>query len=209
MSMYDQTLRGFLKEAASKAPTPGGGSVAAVAAALGASMGSMVARLTQGPRFAAVQAEMTDLAERMERAIAELEHVLQQDIDAFGQYMAALGLPKASEEEKALRSKAMEAAAERSAEVPLGLMRQCSELMQSLADILDKANKNVISDLAIAMLMLEAAVQSAWITVEINLSGIKAEGVAEEYRERGLALISQCQSLKMDALHRVRLIIQG
>lgn len=207
MEIFNQTIRGFLDKAGSKAPTPGGGSVAAVAAALGASMGSMVANLTMGPKYEAVQEKMAALVNQMRDGMTAYEAIAKQDMDSFQQYMDALGLPKGTAEEKAARSCAIQDAAKQSAEVPMCLMRQSLELMMALAEITETANKNVISDLAIAFFMLESAIQSAWITVEINLSGIKDESFVCSYRDSGSAILSQCISLKSEALRKIRLIL--
>lgn len=204
MGVFDQTIRSFLDEAGSKAPTPGGGSVAGLSAALGASMGSMVANLSIGPKYEAVQERMSEAVEQMQHAVRGFESIVEQDMLVFGQYMAALGLPKASDVEKAVRSNAMQVAAKQSAEVPISLMRQCVGSMRMLAGIIEQVNKNVISDLAIALIMLEAAVQSAWITVEMNLPGLKDETLADSFKETGSALVLQSHQLKTDGLQAIR-----
>lgn len=202
--VFDQPIREFLHSAASSAPTPGGGSVAALAAALGASMGSMVANITSGPKFEQVREQMAEIVKLMQDAMTEAETFLKKDIESFNGYMAALGLPKASEEEKRQRSIALQQAAVQAASVPLHLMKRCLEVMSALASITEQANKNVISDLGIALLMLDAAVQSAWITVEINLGSIKDAGVRATFQDTGAELSSRSAGIKDQVLGQIR-----
>ncbi|ASS76229.1 methenyltetrahydrofolate cyclohydrolase [Tumebacillus algifaecis] len=173
MATFDQSLHSFLTQAASNSPTPGGGSVAALVAALGASMTSMVGNLTQGDKFADVQAEMTAAAEQMAAAIRSFEQLLEADMSSFDRYMAALKLPKDSAEQKVARSQALQEASIKATEVPLDLARLCLDSLHLSETIADTANKNVISDLGIAALLLEAAAQSALLTVDMNLPGLK------------------------------------
>ncbi len=202
--VFDQTIRGFLRTAASSSPTPGGGSIAALSAALGASMGSMVASITSGPKFEHVREEMEDIIKLMQSAMGEAEVFLKKDMESFGGYMAALGLPKNTDEEKQLRSSALQTAAIQAASVPLHLMKRSLEIMSSLNSVTEKANKNVISDLGIALIMLDAAVQSAWITVEINLGSIKDAGVRSSFAATGAELSSRSGEMKLQVLQNIK-----
>jgi methylenetetrahydrofolate dehydrogenase (NADP+)/methenyltetrahydrofolate cyclohydrolase len=200
---FDQTIHQFLVEASSKSPTPGGGSIAALAAGLGTSMGSMVANLTSGPRFAEYEEKMIAIVENMKLSVHDFENILEQDIEAFKQYMKALGMPKGSTEEKELRSEALQAAAALAAEVPLGLMRRCNEVMMILQEVVQEVNKNVISDLGIAIIMLEAASQSAWITVQINVQGIKNTDLRNNIQAAGEELTRTAQEIKRIVLQSI------
>ncbi|WP_010277064.1 cyclodeaminase/cyclohydrolase family protein [Paenibacillus senegalensis] len=202
MSGFNQTLTSFLKEASSASPTPGGGSVAAVAAALGASMGSMVANLTTGEKFKEVADQMVHVAEEMEAAISEFEQIFVKDIEAFAEYMQALSLPKATEEEKSLRSTALRKAARQAADVPFRLMKLGHGLMAALDRIAAKANRNVLSDLGIAAIMVDAAVQSAWLTVKINLPAVKEEETVRRYQEEGSRLLQEIADWKGSILQQ-------
>lgn len=203
MRGFDHNLSAFLNEASSASPTPGGGSVAAVAAALGASMGSMVANLTTGEKYKEISDQMFRLAEEMKMAIPDFEQILVQDIEAFDGFMLALGLPKSTEEEKSTRSQALRKAAIQATEVPFKLMERSHGLMTSLESMTDTANRNVISDLGIAAIMLDAAVQSAWLTVKINLPAIKDEELIRRYRDEGSRLLQETADLKQSILQRV------
>lgn len=202
--VFDQTIRQFLQVSASSAPTPGGGSIAALSAALGASMGSMVANITSGPKFESVREQMADIVVLMQSAMLEAEGFLKKDMESFNGYMAALGLPKGNDEEKKMRSLALQKAAVQAASVPLHLMKRSLEMMSALDKITEEVNKNVISDLGIALIMLDAAVQSAWITVKINLGSIKDAGVRSSFQETGAELSSQSNELKLQVLQKIK-----
>ncbi|WP_425464945.1 cyclodeaminase/cyclohydrolase family protein [Paenibacillus dokdonensis] len=202
--VFDQTIRQFLQVSASSAPTPGGGSIAALSAALGASMGSMVANITSGPKFESVRQQMADIVVLMQSAMLEAESFLKKDMESFNGYMAALGLPKENDEEKKMRSLALQKAAVQAASVPLHLMKRSLEIMSALDKITEEVNKNVISDLGIALIMLDAAVQSAWITVEINLGSIKDAGVRSSFQETGAELSSQSNERKLQVLQKIK-----
>lgn len=204
MSIYDQPIRTFLAAAASDAPTPGGGSVAALAAALGASMTSMVANLTQGAKFAGLEREMKDVAAAMTKTIAETEDLLQADMVSFQSYMDALKLPKGTDEEKTARSQALQAASVQATEVPLRLAASCRDALLRSQAIAETANKNVISDLGIAAFLLEAAAQSALLTVDINLPGLRDIARKEAFTEERNNLEREVTALKADVARIVR-----
>jgi len=201
---WNQPIALFLEKAGSASPTPGGGSVAALAAALGASMGSMVTRLTTGSKFEAVGPAMDAITIQMSEAIPKCEAIMLKDVESFEAYMSALALPRQTDTEKHIRKQAIGRAAVRAAEVPLSLMALCHELLLLLNDAVMKVNRNVISDWGIAALMLEAAMQSAWLTVEINLGSIADAAAAARMREQGGALQLDGIRLKEFILNAVR-----
>lgn len=186
--LFDQRVRDFVRDAASDAPTPGGGSVAALASALGAAMGSMVGRLSSGPRYPETSAEMTAMAVKMAEVIAQSERLAELDVAVFQRYMSALGLPKAAPEECAQRKAALLEASQAAAEVPLELMRCASRATELLASRVAAANPHVISDLGVAVSLLSSAVESAWLTVVINTKPYPAEPWAIALREEGAKL---------------------
>ncbi|WP_238177695.1 cyclodeaminase/cyclohydrolase family protein [Paenibacillus contaminans] len=164
---YDASIRSFLAAAASSSSTPGGGSVAAAAAALGASMSSMVAKLSTGPRFEQTEATAVSVAAEMAAAIARSEALLVEDMQAFDAYMAAWKLPKGQ-----FRSDSLRQAASHAADVPLRLARLCTDAIRTSGAIAQTGNKTAISDLGIGVLLLEAALESALLTIEINIPAL-------------------------------------
>jgi len=206
---WDNSIRLFLQQAGSSSPTPGGGSVAAVVAALGASMTSMVGNLSRGEKFAAIQERVAEIIGRMNRLTGEYERLLHADISSFNAYLEALKLPKNTEEEKTLRRAALHEAALHAIEVPLRLMESCRDGLAEAASIAAECNKNVISDLGIGAILFEAAAQSALLTVEINLASFKDAERKRSYEDKVSALTREIGELKIRALEVSRKRIAG
>jgi len=203
-SGWDQSINDFLEQAGSESPTPGGGSVASLAAALGAAMASMAANLSQGEKFTDVLPQMKNTAEQMSLLSKQCEELLSADIAAFDAYMDALKLPKETDADKAARSLALRQATIHAIDVPLKLMTVCLDGLRCSEAIVLTTNKNVISDLGISLILFEAAAQSALLTVEINLAAMKDEALKQPYEERSLKLMTEISKLKNEALSAVR-----
>ncbi|WP_028983104.1 cyclodeaminase/cyclohydrolase family protein [Sporolactobacillus terrae] len=203
MKVFDQSIRQFIEAACSASPTPGGGSVAAVSAALGASMGSMVASLSTGTRFEKNAAQMNTIIEQIKTAIDEFEQIAKQDMESFRLFMDALKMPKDTDEKRAQRSECLQQAAIQAANVPLRLMTQSRDIMALLEKASQIYNKNVISDLGVAVITLDAAIQSAWLTVKINLSSIKNEKTNSNYEKQGMHLLNDVQKIKQSVMNVV------
>ncbi|MEW9701983.1 cyclodeaminase/cyclohydrolase family protein [Paenibacillus sp. SI8] len=206
---WDQSIRDFIQQAGSSAPTPGGGSVAALVAALGASMTAMVGNLSQGDKFVDVHEQIAAAIRVMNDLTAACEELLASDIAAFQQYMEALRLPKQTAEEKDLRSQAIQAATAAAITVPLRLMEVCRDGLRCTLTIAENSNKNVISDLGIGAILFEAAAQSANLTIEINLASLKDSEARRQYMKQMLDLISAIEELKSKTLLAVRSRIIG
>ncbi|MCM3338505.1 cyclodeaminase/cyclohydrolase family protein [Paenibacillus sp. MER TA 81-3] len=206
---WDSSIRSFLERAGSADPTPGGGSVAALVAALGAAMTSMVGNLSQGEKFAGIREQIELTLNEMNSLSALCEELLADDIRTFGQYMEALRLPKGTEEEQANRRQALREATYAAIEVPLRLLRVCRDGMRIAAAIAETSNKNVISDLGIGAILFEAAAQSAYLTIEINLASVKDAERKGEYAERSSQLLLESGQLKESTMHTVRQRIAG
>jgi len=201
---WDDSIRDFLNKAGSDAPTPGGGSVAALVRALGASITSMVANLSQGAKFADVQPLMRDIVKQMESLSSRCEELLAADIASFQAYMEALKLPKSTDAEKAARAAAMEQAAVGAIEVPLALLKLCLDGLRCAQTITDCSNKNVISDLGISAILFEASAQSALLTIDINLAGLKDAETKRRYADETAALMTEISVIKETALNSIR-----
>lgn len=205
--LFDRTVREFVREAGAATPTPGGGSVAALVGALGASMAAMAAGFTRGEKFAGVEARMREAVDRLQATIRDCEDLLEADVASFDRYMAALKLPKGTEEEKRARSAALRDAAGQAIEVPLRLMGVCRDALALASSLAADANPNVVSDLGIGVLLFEAAAQSAYLTVEINLASLKDEESRREYGRRASELLRDIAELKEIAVGTVRGVI--
>ncbi|RJE87486.1 methenyltetrahydrofolate cyclohydrolase [Paenibacillus sp. 1011MAR3C5] len=201
---WDDSIHRFLHQAGSSDPTPGGGSVAALVAALGASMTAMAGSLSQGEKFAAHEAQIQETLSKMRYLSTASEELLHADIESFNGYMTALKLPKSTEDEKASRKLALESATIHAIEVPLRLMRLCRDGIISTAAIADSANKHVISDLGIGAILFEAAARSALLTVEINLRSMPESAIKNRYAEQAAALMDETERRSKAILHTAR-----
>ena len=170
------TLNDFLSELSSDSPTPGGGSVAALAGALAAALTSMVANLTVGKKkYADVQEDVLAVLAKTESLRLELTELMDEDAAAFDKVMAAMKLPKETDEEKAARTEVMQAALVDAAMVPLAVMEKCVEVIAFAQVAAEKGNKNAVSDAGVAALMGRAGAHAAKLNVMINLGWINAE----------------------------------
>lgn len=176
----DKSVQLFLDELASKAPTPGGGSAAAVMGAQAAALVSMVCNITIGkPKYAEVEAEMRALLEKSEALREKLAGMIKADVDVFDRLMATYGLPKDSEEEKAARSAAIQTVLKEATDVPLACARACAEAVDLSRIAADKGNLGVISDAGVAVMAAYAGLKSAALNVYINTGSLKDREFAE------------------------------
>ncbi len=166
-------LATFLDELASASPAPGGGSVAALAGSLGASLAAMVCRLTIGKK------KYLDVEETMNTTLLQLEEhrkaftqLVDRDTEAFNKVMEAYGLPKETEDQQALRSAAIQEATKEAALVPLEVMKRVIDTLALVKTVAERGNVNSASDAGVSALMLNAACESAGLNVMINLKSI-------------------------------------
>ena len=177
------TIRKYLDDAASNSPTPGGGSVAALAGALGLSMARMAANFTVGKKkFRDVEHQVNQLLERCAALGDELERLTDLDVQAYGRVSEAYGMPKGTPEEKKARTAAIQEALRSAMQAPLRAVRACRDAMTAIRDLVDVANPNLISDVGVAAILVEAALRAAKLNVEINLSYLKDEALVSETR---------------------------
>lgn len=185
LNMSDRSVNEFLDELASSAPAPGGGAVAALAGALAAALVSMVAHLTQGKKdYEAVQGPVSQLLEQSEQLRGRLAALMGDDYDAFMRLSHAMKLPRGSDDEKTVRTSALQAALKDAAAVPLQIVEACADTMQLCRPIAEVGNKNAVSDAGVAVLMAEAGLRSAALNVLINLALIKDAAFVASQRAR-------------------------
>jgi len=175
-SLAKMNLREFCNETLSDSPAPGGGSVAALMGALGASLGGMVANLSAGKRGWDDKLEyFSDRAVKAQQLKDELLSLVDEDTAAFNKVMDAFALPKESGEEKAVRSRAIEEATKYAAEVPLKVMETASKSYELLSEMADQGNPASISDVGVGALATRACTEGAALNVRINLGQLKDE----------------------------------
>ena len=160
----------LLERLSSSAPVPGGGSAAALAGAMGASLVSMVAALTVG-REAYVQVDVTarEIGQSANSLRQELVDLAEQDSAAYRAFVSARGLPRETDAQRAARASAMQDASKRSTEAPLRTARVAREALELARRIAPIGNRNAVSDAGVAAQLLSAAVRGASLNVRINL----------------------------------------
>lgn len=179
------TLDAFLDALASDAPTPGGGTGAAVVGAVGASLVAMLARLTVGrKRYAAHEELMQAVAEEAASARTALLDLAQEDARAYEAVGAALQMAKGSEEEKAARSAALQEAMKGACDVPLRVMERCLEVISLAKNAVRRGNVNAASDGAAGAELARSALRVAAYNVKINLGSIQDQAFTNAARTR-------------------------
>jgi formiminotetrahydrofolate cyclodeaminase len=160
----------LLERLSSSAPVPGGGSAAALAGAMGASLVSMVAALTVG-REAYVQVDVAarEIGQSADSLRQELVDLAEQDSAAYQAFVSARGLPRETDAQRAARASAMQDASKRSTEAPLRTARVAREALELARRIAPIGNRNAVSDAGVAAQLLSAAVRGASLNVRINL----------------------------------------
>jgi len=184
-SLLKMNLREFCNETLSDSPAPGGGSVAALMGALGASLGGMVANLSAGKRGWDDRLEyFSDRAVKAQQLKDELLSLVDEDTAAFNKVMDAFALPKESAEEKAARSAAIEQATKHAAEIPLKAMETAFKSYQLLSEMADEGNPASISDVGVGALATRACIEGAAMNVRINLAALKDEKFKSAFVEK-------------------------
>ena len=206
----NETIEGFLARLASKAPTPGGGGAGALSGAVGCALGRMVAQLTIGrKKYAEAEETMIRLDERLGELQESFLSLADQDEEVFGRFMEALGLPKESEEEKAVRKEAVEIAREEATEVPLSVMEKAVLAMPDVLTLAKIGNRNAVSDAGAAAHMLYSALKTGAENVRINLVSQKSEELKRSYESRMEALLTEGGELTEEILRTVRTRAEG
>lgn len=167
-------LRAFIEEVSSRSSAPGGGSVSAALAAMGAGLGSMVAKLTQGVRkFEALESTMRRIIPPLHEASRALIPMIDADTNAFNDYMDALSMPKGTNEEKEARSAKMQEGLKKAVQVPLETMRLADQAWEAMCEAARYANIASKSDVQVGARALETGIWGAYQNVLINLESIK------------------------------------
>lgn len=188
----DKPVTAFLDELASSAATPGGGSAAAIMGGMGAALVSMVCNLTIGKKaYVEVEGDMKDLLAKAEALRARLTDFIRADVEAFDGLMAAYGLPKDTDEQKAARSVAIQEGLKKATDAPLACARACADVIALSRVAAEKGNTNVVSDAGVAALAAVAALRSAALNVDINVPSIKDADFAASRRAETDALLAK------------------
>lgn len=176
----EKSIQTFLDELASKSATPGGGSAAALMGAQAAALVSMVCRLTIGkPKFVEVEAEMQAVLEQAESLRSQLTEMIQLDIDVFNRLMSKYALPKETDEEKSIRSEAIQNILKEATEVPLQCVHACSKIISLSKVAAEKGSPGVVSDAGAAVMAAYGGLKSSALNVYINVGSLKDRAFAD------------------------------
>jgi len=190
--LIDLSVRRFVEETGSESVAPGGGSVAANVGALGAALGTMVANLSSHKRgWDDRWEEFSDWADQGKACHDELLLLIDRDTDAFNDIMAAFGMPKEGETERAARDEAIQAATRQAIEVPLRVMEVSLASMDVIAAMAEIGNPASASDAGVGALCARSAVMGAYLNVRINVPALTDKDAAATYIERGRDLQEQ------------------
>lgn len=191
--LADLSVRDFAQETSRESPAPGGGTIAAYMGALGAALGTMVANLSSHKAgWDSRCPEFSAWADKGQSLIGELLHLVDEDTEAFNRIMAAFGMPKKTEEDKAARSKAIQDATLYAAQVPLRTMKASFAAFEICRAMAETGNPNSVSDAGVGALAARAAVLGAGLNVKINAASLKD-------RAAGDALVAEAERLMAKA----------
>ena len=200
--LVDLTCTGFAEETASESPAPGGGSISAYMGALGAALGTMVANLSSHkPGWDARWEEFSDWADKGQKLMTELLHLVDEDTEAFNRIMNVFSMPKGTDEEKAARSAALQEATLYATQVPLRTMQTSFKVFEIVKAMAEQGNPNSVTDAGVGALAARSAVLGACLNVKINAAGLKDRAVADD-------LIGQANRIVADAEKAEREILE-
>ncbi len=190
--LVQMSIGSFLEELASSSPAPGGGSVAALSAALGNALTAMVCRLTLGrKKYAGVEARMGEILAQAESLQQKAARLVDEDCQVFCGVMEAFRLPKNTEEEGIARHAAIQDATRQAVQVPLEVMRLAEASLLLVQEVAEGGNRNSISDSGVAVWMIRAALEGAALNVRINLSGLDSQDYCASVRSEMEAIQSR------------------
>lgn len=193
------TLSAFADETASESPAPGGGSVAAYMGTLAAALGTMVANLSAHKAgWDDRWKEFSDYAVEGRRLLDSLTALVDEDTAAFGRIMAAIGMPKSTDQEKQVRAEALEAATLYATEVPLRTMRTAFDTFWLLERMASEGNPASVSDAGVGAIAAEAAVAGAYLNVKINAAGLADRAVADRILAQAADIAAQAAKRRAD-----------
>ena len=204
MKLVEHTVSQFVDVLASDAPAPGGGSAAALSAALGTALTKMVTELTIGKKkYAEFEEDAKELRQKMTDLTDKFVVAIDKDTEAFNDVSAVFAMPKETEEDKAARRAAMQEALKGATKSPFEIMKLSVEALRLTNDAIGKTNSNAASDLGVSALSLKAGLQGAWLNVLINLDGVKDEDFVGEYRSNGQKLLDEGNKLADDIYNAI------
>ena len=210
MKLIDMTLSQFSNEVDSNSPAPGGGSVAALSSNIGVSLSRMMANLSFGKKkYEAldenIKTEFSNRFEKLGNIRTELMELVDRDTESFNEVMKAFKMPKETDEEKNLRSKAIQNATLFSIEVPYKTAELSLEALRLLEYLVDYGNQNAITDIGVGTLLTYSGMEGAILNVKVNLMGLNDSNIVEEYSHKCLSMINEGTEIRdkiMSKIHK-------
>jgi glutamate formiminotransferase / formiminotetrahydrofolate cyclodeaminase len=202
--LINMKLNDFADETASESPAPGGGSIAAYVGSLGISLATMVANLSSHKKgWDEKWEEFSNWAEKGQHYKDELLRLVDADTKAFNQIMTAFGLPKSTDEEKAIRSKAIQNATKFAIEIPFKVMQASYDSMQVIKAMAETGNPSSVSDAGVGALCARSAVIGAFMNVRINAGGYDDKNFVADVINRGKEIENKAIVLETEILNIV------
>lgn len=199
-STKEMSTAQFLEKLASKAPTPGGGGAAALAGAVGISLGNMTGSLTVGKKkYASVEEEMIELNKKAEGLREQLYELIEKDAEVFMPVSKAYGIPKDDPD----RDEVMEEALKGAVTVPYEIVVKCCEALEIIKEYADKGSVIAISDAGCAASMCKAAMESAALNVYVNTKPMKDREYAEMLNVKVREMLGKCLALAKEIYESV------
>ena len=186
------SLRAFIEEVASRSSAPGGGSVSAALAAMGAGLGAMVGKLTYGVRkFESVDAQMRKNIPPLHNAAARLIPMIDADTTAFNDFMEALRMPRNTDAERAERAECMQAGLKKAIDIPLATMKLGDGAWDALCEVARYGNPASRSDVEVGARALETGIWGAYKNVMINVADISDDAFKTRITQEAESIVSR------------------
>ena len=209
MNLQDLAVKEFIDKVTGNDPVPGGGSVSALNGSLAASLAAMVANLTVGrKKYAEVNDEMEELSARLTGLSAQLLNDVDRDAEAYDRVFAAFKLPKETNEEKAVRTEAIQRETKYAAQVPMEVARTAHAMLPLIDTVARKGNSNAVTDACVAMMCARTAVLGALLNVRINLTSITDEAFVKEMSAEAERLERETLAAEQQVLEYVKTVFQ-
>ncbi len=201
MKLQELTIKQYLEKTASADPVPGGGSASALSGAIASALTSMVANLTIGKKgYSTVEGRMREIIRDMEINKDFFVENIDRDSESYSLVMDAFKMPKETEEEKAVRSEAIQNAMKHASLVPMEVAEQALGMMDTIIEAVQKGNRNAVTDGMVSIMACRGAVMGALLNVRINISGIKDGAFVASLTEK-------CDRLERDTVAKERFML--
>ena len=202
--LVDMTVEAFAQETSRESPAPGGGTIAAYMGALGAALGTMVANLSSHKAGWDERCpEFSSWAEKGQQLMSQLLRLVDDDTEAFNRIMAAFGLPKQTDEEKAARTAAIQQATQHASEVPLETMKASMQVFAICRAMAEQGNPASVSDAGVGALAARAAVLGAGLNVKINAASLNDEALSKQLIDEADSLIIKAKEQETEIMKTV------